>query len=629
MRSKSLYIIILIVLGSIVKNANAQANLQDKISIDVHELPVTQVLSIIEQEYNYYFAYNPIYLPKGNISLSRENTPIKQILNEVLDYKFTYSLVGNHIILSPKVQEEVVDTYTISGTISNIENIPIDSVIIYAVKDQKAVITDKNGHYSISLKKQPQYINISHPYFSDTLILTETLNKGITIRLQYKRKPITDDIELTKLETKLPELQHNETNFENNELVKRLVSQEAIYVANNLSIRKHSPAQLSFIPWFSSNAKHKGLQTNILSLNILAGYSGGLCGLEVGGLANIIHNDVIGMQVGGLTNIVNGNTNGAQFGGILNYNFGYLNGIQIGGIGNISRNATRGIQAGGIFNINKGDIAGFQIGGITNINSGSVKGAQLAGIYNFSPSASGVQIAGILNTTKGNIKGAQLAGISNYASATKGVQISSIMNISSGDVTGVQISGIINKAKGLNGLQLGIVNIADSVENGLQFGLLNIVKNGYRAFEFTTNETYAFDFLYKTGGKKLYSIINVAVDKNEFGAGYGLGLVQPMSTKLSVSVDALATAMLFTTDTENMFKGQKSSIRVALNYDFYKHIGVTTGVSFNFFDPYRENEKSISANGLPFYSNSNDLISQSIQTNHNIAWVGWFVGIRL
>lgn len=629
MRSKIFHIIIFLAFTCGIQNANAQANLQQRISINVQDLPVTQVLSIIEQEYDYYFAYNPIYLPKGKVTINRENTPIKHILNEILESKFSYNLIGNHIILNPKSQQAISKTYTITGTISNIDNIPIDSVIIYAVKDQKAVITDKNGQYSINLQKQPQYINISHPYFNDTLILTETLIEGITIRLQTKQHQVFDDIEITKLEANLHEIQQEKSTFENVELVKRLVSQEAIYVANHLEVRKHSPAQLSFVPWFGSNAKHKGLQTNVLSINVLAGYSGGLCGLEVGGLANIIQKDVIGVQVGGLTNIVNGNTNGAQFGGILNYNFGYLNGIQVGGIGNISLNTTRGIQAGGIFNINKGDIAGLQVSGITNINPGSVKGVQISGIYNFTPSVSGVQIAGILNTSNVKIHGVQIAGISNFASSTKGVQLSGFMNFSSGNVSGMQIAGIINKAKVLNGVQLGIINIADSVENGLQFGLFNIVKNGYRAFELTTNETYAFDFLYKTGGKKLYSILNIAVDKNEVGAGYGLGLVQPMFNNLSASVDGISTAMLFSNDTENIYQGQKTSIRIALNYDFYKHLGLTSGVSFNFFNPYHDSENSSSGNELTFSGNSNNLITQSIETNQKAAWIGWFVGIRL
>ncbi len=407
-----------------------------------------------------------------------------------------------------------------------------------------------------------------------------------------------------------------------------MVPQEAIYVSNHLKVQKYSPIQLSFVPWFGSNAKLKGLQTNFLSMNILAGYSGGLCGLEIGGLANIIQNNASGVQVGGLTNIVNGNTNGVQIGGILNYNFGYLNGVQFGGIGNISLDTTSGIQVGGIFNINKGHIAGLQIGGITNINSGSVKGVQISGIYNFTPSIGGVQIAGIMNTSNVKMNGVQVAGISNFASSTKGVQVSGIINLSSGNVAGMQIAGIVNKAKILNGVQLGIINIADSIENGLQFGLFNIVKNGYRAFEFTTNETYSFDFLYKTGGKKLYSILNIGVDKNEVGAGYGLGLIQPMFTNLSASVDGISTAMLVT-NAQNTYQGQKISIRIALNYDFYKHLGVTTGVSFNFFNPYHDSEISTSANELTFSGNSNKLITQSIQANQKTAWIGWFVGIRL
>ncbi len=581
MKNKIFHIILLFTLAFVVNNARAQINLNKKISINIQNLPVTEILSIIEQENNLYFAYDPEQVTTGKLlSINKENTSIRNILNEILESRFTYKPVGNHIILNLKSQALTIQTYTISGTILNVDNMPIDSVIIYAVKDKSAAISDKNGSYTINLQSRPQFINISHPRFKDTLILAETIEKGIIIELHPKEEHVKNNIDV-KLDSKLPEIKPTKTSFEDIGLVSRIVPPEAVYIANQIKVNEHVPIQFSFIPGLGTNSLYKGLRTNIFSINLIAGYSGGLYGVEIGSLANIIQNDVIGAQFGGLTNIVNNNTVGVQVAGLTNYTFGYVKGAQIAGIGNIGRSTFTGAQLGGIFNINRD-----------------------------------------------NISGVQIAGICNIATSIKGLQLSDIANISTGEITGVQFSGIFNIAKKINGLQLGLINIADTVEKGLQIGLFNIVRNGYCKFELTSNETYAFDFFYKTGGKRLYSTLNLGFDKNEVGIGYGIGLFQPLYKKLSLSIDGMSTAML-STDAQNTYQGNKVSARLALNYDFSEHFGITTGISANFFNPNDENENITSSNGIEFKSNSNNLIDKAIETNESVAWIGWFVGIRI
>jgi hypothetical protein len=573
-----------------VLSSLAQVDLNQKISIELHDKPIKQILKTLEQENNFYFAYNPDDLGiEKNITIKQKKASIKNVLNEVLESRFTYKSIGNHIILNLKDQVSTIQTYTIRGTVHNTNNIPLDSVIIYALKDKRAVISREDGTYTINLKTRPQYINISRPHFKDTLILAEDITNGIVIYLQPQ-------LLVKKIEP--AQLQSIETNFEDLNLVKSLIPQQSVYVAQQIKVRDFRPVQFSFIPGFGTNNFCSGLQNNNFSLNLLAGYSNGLRGLEIGGLANIIHENMNGTQLSGIANIVNGNTNGLQIAGIVNYNFDILRGAQIGGIANITHDKTKGFQFGGIFNMNKGDMSGIQVSGIVNINTDHVYGMQLAGIT---------------NTCKETVTGAQVAGIT---------------NVCSNDVKGLQISGLLNKTKILSGVQVGLVNIADSVEAGLQLGLFNIVKNGYRAFELTSDETYAFDLYYKTGGKKLYSLINIGIDQQKVGGGYGIGLIQPLFTKLSVSIDGVSTAML-STDAENVYQGQKSSARLAINYDFLKYFGITTGVSFNYFEPYNDNKESAASERWAFQSDSSNILSQSVQNNQNAKWIGWFIGIRL
>jgi hypothetical protein len=610
MRNKIQHIILLVIVAFSAINTNAQVDLHQKISINAQGLTVPQVLNIIERHYDFYFAYNPEHFSTGRkISVQKENVSVKQVLNEILSGQFTYKAIGDHIILRPKNTTKQAVEYTISGKVTNAENIPLDSVIIYAVKENKAVITGITGLYKIVLKDRSQYINISRPLYKDTLILAGNITNNGAIRL------IREDNRILERDTSIRQMGTRpfDLSIEDVGIVKHLVDQSAIYVTKQVKVKRNVPAQISFLPGIGSDLLVHGLQYNYFSLNILAGYSKGVSGFEVGGIANIIQENVKGAQVAGIANIVNGKTNGFQISGVLNYTFGNVTGMQVSGVGNIARSQVNGFQASGVFNQNKKATIGVQASGVVNLNSEMVRG---------------VQISGVANLIADEMHGVQISGVYNRSSFVKGLQLSGVMNYTAGDVHGAQISAVINKTKKLNGFQFGVVNIADSIEHGLQIGLFNIVKNGYRAFELTSNETYPFDFMYKTGGKRLYSIINAAVDKNEFGIGYGIGLIQPFYKSVSGSIDGIQTAM-FSTGSSDAYQGKKTSIRLALNYDFKKHFGLTGGLSLNFFNPENENKASSLSDGFSFCGNSNNIISRSIQNNQNIAWIGWFVGIRL
>ena len=90
----------------------------------------------------------------------------------------------------------------------------------------------------------------------------------------------------------------------------------------NLVVRKSRTFQGSVIPFVGSNWKVSGSITNRISFNLLAGYSGGVNGFELGGLLNIDRDAVRGFQIGGLGNIVGGNATGMQIGGLFNFNLG-------------------------------------------------------------------------------------------------------------------------------------------------------------------------------------------------------------------------------------------------------------------------------------------------------------------
>ena len=609
MTNKIRYFLLILMLALVAQNSSSQVDLHRKISINVQNLFVPQTLHVIEQGYDFFFAYNPRQIPAyDRVTMNERNIALKKALDKILSNRFAYMTIGNHVILRLKGINTESEDFIILGVVRNSDGLPLDSAVVYAVKENKAAITNDDGAFHLRLKEPTQYIHISCPNYIDTLLIAETLNTEKIINL-YRKVPSTT---LSPSEIQELNVSSSQKQFEKLSLVRNLVPQSALYLNRLVNTIRSIPIQVSFLPGMGSQQLTKGLNVNSFSLNILAGYSKGISGFEIGSLANIIGGDVKGGQVAGIANIVNGQINGLQLAGVFNYTFNHVSGVQISGVGNISNNNVEGLQLAGVSNNNKGTINGAQISGVLNTNLRKMTGLQLAGVAN-------IQIDKII--------GCQLSGVYGIASDVKGVQFSGIMSHTTHDVSGVQISSLLNKARKLNGLQIGIVNIADSIENGVQVGLFNIVKNGYRAFEFTKDETYYCNFMYKTGGKRLYSILDAGIMKDNVGVGYGMGYIQPIYKRLSINMDAIYSALL-ATNTSDTYQGKIMDFRLGINYRIQKYLTLTGGLSFNQYDPDKENERSGSAGKISFTGNSSNTISQAFQNNKKAMWFGWFFGVR-
>jgi len=258
------------------------------------------------------------------------------------------------------------------------------------------------------------------------------------------------------------------------------------------------PLHISFISPISTNGLQSGEVTNILSLNILAGYSGGLQGIEVGGFANVIKGETKGVQIAGFSNTNTGDVTAVQFAGFSNVGFAKTKGAQFAGFANVASGSVTGLQAAGFSNVARGMPLGGQLAGFANVNHGDAIGAQISGFS----------------------------------------------NVNTGDIKGIQASGFLNVAKKVDGVQLGVINISDTIENGVGIGLFTFVKKGYKALEVSGNETFYATASFKTGTSRLYNIISLGASsaKNEitWGWGYGIGTMLPVSKNMNLSIDVIS-----------------------------------------------------------------------------------------
>ncbi|PWJ36085.1 LA_2272 family surface repeat-containing protein [Sediminitomix flava] len=180
----------------------------------------------------------------------------------------------------------------------------------------------------------------------------------------------TDTLKNTSSEEKATIVQKPEAEETKVEIEASVVQEQAIETESSEEL-KYRPAQLSFLYPIGTNGISSEKYNNGISINAIAGYNGGLQGIEFGSVVNIT-NQVTGFQVAGVSNISES-----------------LRGVQISVV-NITKDATGGQF--GILNEST-ELKGSQIGVINR--TGNMKGAQF-GLINRSKNSTGAMV-GLIN----------------------------------------------------------------------------------------------------------------------------------------------------------------------------------------------------------------------------------------
>lgn len=355
-------------------------------------------------------------------------------------------------------------------------------------------------------------------------------------------------------------------------LLKAIVFALLILTAFNLFAQLPGKIHVGFIYPLSTNGTHAPLDTNNLSIHLLAGVSAAERGLSFAGFSNFIRTEASGSQFAGFSNHIGGKANGTQFAGFAN---------------------TYGGGKGAAF-------AGF-----TNVAGGNVKGVQFAGFANIVE----------------NMKGAQFAGFFNYANSIKGAQFAGFANISNQNVSKSQMAGFINIAKKVKGVQIaGFINIADSSDYPI--GIINIVKNGEKSIGMTIDETETTMLSFRSGGKRLYGIVGVGYNlRNEdevYAAELGLGAHFFKSSVFSLNTELVAAVL------EDFGAGDyfKSSFRLMPSFKMFKTLGLFGGPSINFVTANSDEGKQLYTKNLHSWNNQ-------WGRDYNALYIGYTAGLHI
>lgn len=567
MRLFVLFIGIMVISLLFSGSATGQENhLEKRISIYLENIPLGELIYEIGELGGFQFSYNA-RLIDGNqpVSVQVVNEQVSTILDDLLGPGYQYKVIGNHIIiLKSKSKTKVPRSerkreYVISGYIVDVlTGEKIYEASIYEIEGRKVSASDQLGHYSLILPAidQERYLNYSKVGYLDTVILVRPL---VEQTLNISLRPLPPEVKT--VEKAMPTaFNMNQTPF-----IAALVPSKSITMADNVQVIEERFAQISFLPFLGSNRFVSGMLTNRFSLNVLAGYSGGVRGIEVGGLLNMNRGDMKGVQIGGFGNIVGKNTEGVQVGGFFNVTAEKMTGLQVAGFTNIAVDTIQGIQISGFANFLRRGMIGSQVAGFANFTSQNVDG---------------LQVAGFANVAIKDVKLGQISGFANYCQDVGGVQVAGFTNVASGTNRAVQVAGFLNYATDLHGLQLSVINVADTVSAGVPIGFFSFVRKGFHPIEIFADELFWFNLAFKTGINAFYNAFSAGFNNELSYVGYGLGTQGYITPRFAIGLETNARVFV-STGTTTELKGSQGQIKATFNYKIARHFTITAGPSFN------------------------------------------------
>ena len=553
-------LILLILLWLVWAKGWSQNPLDQVVPFDLPAQSIRESLSQLEQSGDFYFSYNPDLLNlEKRVALASRGMLLRLVLDELFGSGLLYLHRGSYLIIKARPNKESRPEkihFAATGKVLDAKTGKVvPNVSVYDATKLQSTLSNELGEYDLQLSQEESYIElaISHQNYQDTLIRVSAID--------------FQDLQISL--TPLPESKFvpSELAMDSAAIVSLFMGEQARWNQRNVSLTEVRLFQISLVPFVGSNGKLSGKVNNHATLNLLAGYSDGVSGVEIGGVLNLVRKDMIGMQIGGVGNVV-----GEE-----------VKGLQIGGLFNSSRQQMRGTQ-----------------------------------------------IAGFLNLVKDTVSGLQISGAINQGKLVRGVQLSGLLNLARERTSGVQISGFLNYTKRLSGIQIGIINVADTVENGVNIGLFNFVRKGFHQLELVHDDVMHSQLYFKTGTHRFYTILGAGMKfrQNEtlWSYSYGFGTQWKLGKKGKwyTGTEVRSTAVQLT-ETWISSLNQVNDVSQTLGYQLTPRLSVNAGPTLHLYlssylNP-ESGELGLDLATAPFL----DLVSNETLVQ---MWVGYQLGFR-
>ncbi len=143
---------VLILLGVLQLSASVYSqNL--KLSLDLRDQTVKEVLQKIEEQSEFRFFYNEQFVDlTRKVSVTSENKNIETILDEIFEGALvSYKIMENNlVVITPAEGMQAPQTKTVTGRVTDSSGAPLPGVTVVVKGTTQGVITDADGSYSLA-----------------------------------------------------------------------------------------------------------------------------------------------------------------------------------------------------------------------------------------------------------------------------------------------------------------------------------------------------------------------------------------------------------------------------------------------------------------------------------------------
>ena len=153
-----------------VKAVNAQVK---EVTLNAEDVEVTEIFNQLKAQTNLVFVYKQSDLENlENISIKASNKNLSDVMNEVLaKTNLTYAFKNNMVIIKPRVKIEMQEeSYVISGTVYDDQNLPIPGVNIVEVDQAGGTVTSMEGTYTLKVKSPKSTLRFSYIGFKSMTV---------------------------------------------------------------------------------------------------------------------------------------------------------------------------------------------------------------------------------------------------------------------------------------------------------------------------------------------------------------------------------------------------------------------------------------------------------------------------
>src|SRR5690606_34576991 len=131
------------------------ANQQERISLNLKNVSMTQFFKEVEQKTTYKFFYKDSQVENApTVSVEATNTPLKEVLNTVFaQTDLTYQVSGNQIVITGKEDNKQTKEIVITGLVTESNGAPLPGVAVMVSGTTRGVDTDLDGKFQIVIQQ--------------------------------------------------------------------------------------------------------------------------------------------------------------------------------------------------------------------------------------------------------------------------------------------------------------------------------------------------------------------------------------------------------------------------------------------------------------------------------------------